>query len=43
MMQWGDLFTARQKAVLVELGISIHNKAGAILYSLLACAVIAFR
>ena len=38
MMQWGDLFTARQKAVLVELGISIHNKAGAILYSLLACA-----
>ena len=38
MMQWGDLFTARQKAALVELGNSIHNKADAVLHSLLACA-----
>ena len=38
MLQWGDLFTARQKAVLVELGHSIHNKCEATLYPFLACA-----
>ena len=38
MLQWGDLFTARQKAALVELGRLVHNGVGEILDPLLACA-----
>ncbi len=38
MLQWGDLFTARQKAALVELGRAVHDSDKANLYALLACA-----
>ena len=38
MLRWGDLFTARQKAALVELGHSVVNEADTTLHSLLACA-----
>ena len=38
MLQWGDLFTARQKAALVQLGNCIRKKANANLYALSACA-----
>ena len=38
MMTWGDLFTARQKAALVELRNSVRKTADTTLYSLLACA-----
>ena len=38
MLQWGDLFTARQKAALVELGRAVHDSDGTNLGPLLACA-----
>ena len=38
MMQWGDLFTARQKVALVELLDTVHNRTAAGLVSVLACA-----
>ena len=38
MLQWGDLFTARQKATLVELLDTVRNRATAGLVSVLACA-----
>ena len=38
MLQWGDLFTARQKAALVELRNSVLNGDKAALKPLLACA-----
>ena len=38
MMQWGDLFTARQKAALVVLLEAMRNRIGTSSTSLLACA-----
>ena len=38
MLQWGDLFTARQKVALVELLEILGNGATAIIASVLACA-----
>ena len=38
MMQWGDLFTARQKAALVVLLDAMRNRIGTSSTSLLACA-----
>ena len=38
MMQWSDLFTARQKAALVRLRDLIHGRSDVALYPLMACA-----